>query len=104
MEILRQFEARDGTIFALWDGVWSHIQKGHPEIRTPEEIGDVLEAPDIVVQSNWSDTARLYYKQTGKYYRTVVVEVAEMRVKTAYLTDQIKSGTVLWKRKTSRDS
>lgn len=96
MDILHRFTDQEGAEYELWAGVWAHIREAHPEIRTPHEIGEVLDKPDLVVRSNWSPTARLYYKHGDEYYRAVVVDVAEKRIKTAYLTDEVKSGEVLW--------
>lgn len=104
MTVLRRFDDWEGITYVLWERVWTHIREGHLEIKTPDELGPVLAEPDVVVRSNWSDTGRLYYKRIGKYYRTVVVDTEEQRVKTAYVTDAIKSGDTIWKRTPNVDS
>jgi hypothetical protein len=96
--VLHQFHDKDGTTYVLLAGVWGHIRRAHPEIQDARWIGDVLKEPDVIVRSNWSPTGRLYYRRHGKYYRTVVVDVMERRVKTAYITDRIKSGETVWSR------
>lgn len=103
MPALRDYE---GRLIRLTEERWVHISE-HPEMtgmRTAVE--ETLEGPEVVVQSFSDPEARLYYRF---YHRTVVggkylCTVVKMRgddafIVTAYLTDQVKRGTVLWQAK-----
>ena len=76
----------------------------HPEMRVLEPaIGQTLSAPDRVVQSSSDPAARLYYRYCretpvgGKYLCVVVKTMTvDAFVITAYLTDSIKDGDILW--------
>jgi hypothetical protein len=72
-----------------------------------ETIAKVLAAPEMVVQSTIDTGARLYYRYffdtpVGDKYLCVVVKsgVDESFVLTAYLTDAVKKGALLWPKKT----
>ena len=69
-------------------------------------VEETLRAPEVVVQSLSDSEARLYYRYypktmvSGKYVCAVVKTPAEDAfVVTAYLTDRVKKGDVLWRRK-----
>lgn len=79
----------------------------HPELTGMESaIGDTLQKPEQVVRSQSDDNAFLYYRlyretPVGeKYFCAVVKEGAtDFFLLTAYLTDRIKRGEMIWKRK-----
>ena len=94
----------EGLFIRLTEERWAHI-------RTSRNDGDANsrrrdEGPEVVIQSTSDPDARLYYRfypQTlvgGKYLCAVVkVRGDDAFVVTAYLTDQVKKGYVLWQRK-----
>ncbi len=58
---------------------------------------DVLEHPDVIRQSRTDKDVFLYYKQSDKLYCVVVRHVeAEGFLITAYPTDKVKEGDVIW--------
>ena len=93
----------EGRAIRLTEERWRHISE-HPEMAGMREaLTETLRAPDTVVESASDPAARLYYRF---YHRTivggkdlcVVVKLADQAafVVTAYLTDQVKKGRVLW--------
>ncbi len=78
----------------------------HPEMRDQEaELAETLFEPDAVMRSQSDDTIRLFYRfyrrlTIGDKYLCVVVKYMEdgVFVITAYFTDKIKRGEVLWKK------
>ncbi len=94
-----------GNVIRLTDERLAHI-KEHPEmVAHAEKINETLTSPDIVVKSKSDEEARLYYKHyeglsIGSKYLCVVVEykIADVFVVTAYFTDSVKKGDVIWKR------
>ncbi len=97
--LLRQILDKNNEEYKLYDEVWSHITRFHPEIKDIETIENILNNPDFIVKSNWDETSKLYYKQYKKLYKVVVVETKEKRIKTTLTTDKIKKGEILWTKK-----
>ena len=71
-----------------------------------ERIAEVLKAPDMIVRYNVDPDVELFYRHYEKTpvtqkYLCVVVKVSEENafIITAYFTDTVKRGEMLWKRK-----
>ncbi|SRR6266540_5791729 len=81
-----------------------HILKHHPEMgEWIDKIGGVLAHPERGIRSRFDSESELHYvwqprTRVGPKYLCVVVVVKESDafVLTAYLTDSIKKGQVLW--------
>jgi hypothetical protein len=103
MPALRDYE---GRLIRLTEERWAHIAE-HPEMTEMRPgVEETLESPDVVVQSLSDPEARLYYRfyartLVGGKHLCVVVKLRgdDAFVVTAYFTDQVKRGTVLWQRK-----
>lgn len=68
-------------------------------------LADAIASPEVVVRSNTDDTVLLYYRQEtthefGEKLLCVVIKHLPENsfVITAYLTDKIKTGELLWKK------
>lgn len=83
----------------------AHILE-HPEMRGQEaRISETLAEPETVIQSQSDDTVRLFHRlyrglAIGDKYLCVVVKYLEtdIFIVTAYFTDKVKTGGVLWKK------
>ncbi len=83
-----------------------HILRSHPEMaKWVDKIGTVLMQPEKVVQSRSDPETELFYvwqsrTSVGSKYlcAVVVIKKDDAFVLTAYLTDSIKKGKVLWPR------
>ncbi len=103
---MKFFKDYQGTEIRLTDERQAHILE-HPEMAGMEEaINETLLKPECVVQSNNDEDSHLYYRyyaQTlvgGKFLCVVVkVQMLDAFVLTAYLTDKIKKGKVIWNEK-----
>lgn len=86
----------------------NHIIENHPEFDNTisSKLTNTLQFPDEVVESKSDDCVILYYK---KYFKTevgdkficVVTKTNEIDtfMLTAYFTDKIKTGNLVWKKK-----
>jgi len=100
--ILRDFQ---GLAIRLTEERLAHVLE-HPEMAGMEAaIEETLLRPERVVQSFSDPRAHLYYRlylgtRVGDKHLCVVVKVmqTEAFVVTAYLTDKIKRGVLLWPR------
>jgi hypothetical protein len=78
----------------------------HPEMRGQEDkLAETLVKPDIVIRSRSDGTIRLFYRfypqlAIGDKHLCVVVKYMKSSVAiiTAYFTDKVKRGEVLWKK------
>ena len=94
-----------GNSVSLTEERRAHLLE-HPEMQGQEDkLAEALLEPDAVVQSQTDNTARLFhrlYRQLaiGDKYLCVVVKYVEgdIFVITAYFTDKVKQGEVLWKK------
>ena len=85
----------------------THLQTAHPEMSDQlSRIVATLAHPDQIVRSRTDSTVELLYKHypstpvTSKFLCTVVKVLPEdYFVITAYYTDTIKRGDVLWTKK-----
>ena len=78
-----------------------HIITRHPEILEMEkELKEALEDPDFVKASTYDKSVLLFYKSAGKEYIVVVAKNLgkEGFVITAYITDFVKEGEMVWKK------
>lgn len=105
MRILKDHE---GLAIRLTKERLDHIIE-HPEMVALESaIEDTLSGPERVVESFSDPEARLYYRfylgtAVGDKFVCVVVKVTgdDAFVLTAYLTDRVKKGVILWPRPVS---
>jgi hypothetical protein len=101
---LKYLKDYTGASVRLTDERLTHILE-HPEMgEMVPAIQEVLLHPEFVVQSEGDETANLYYRHysktmVGSKYLCVIVKIQENDpfVLTAYLTDKVKKGTMLWK-------
>jgi len=78
----------------------------HPEMREQQDrLAETLLEPDVVIHSQSDDTVRLFHRfyrklAIGDKYLCVVVKYVEggVFIVTAYFTDKVKRGGVLWKK------
>lgn len=99
----RRFRDFEGRAVRLTEERWEHIQE-HPEmVGMLDAIAQTLASPEAVIRSLADPKTHLYHRfyvgtKVGDKFLCVVVKVQDddAFVLTAYLTDKIRRGTVLW--------
>ena len=85
-----------------------HIEGDHPEMFGQfDKIGQTLQNPDIIIKSRTYLYVELFYKHydvtpVNEKYLCIVVKTMDdedIFIITAYFTDTIKKGEVLWQKK-----
>jgi hypothetical protein len=84
-----------------------HMEGDHPEMAGQVgKIKETLLSPDIIVESKTDSEVELFYKLylstpvTRKHLCIVVKRLKEdVFIITAYFTDRIKRGSLLWEKK-----
>ena len=103
MKIFRDYRGRS---IRLTDERLKHILE-HPEMKgLLSSVKETLLEPQRVIQSLSDQDANLYYRyyigtKVGDKYLCVVVKTIQKDsfILTAYLTDSIKKGEIIWLRK-----
>lgn len=94
-----------GRPIQLTAAVWAHIIRQHPYmVNLLTEVGETLQNPEQIRRSARDpERFRLYYKWyigtiIGDKWLCVVIKVlpGEAFVQTAYATNKIKRGDLLW--------
>jgi len=91
----------------LTDERQEHIESDHPEMSDQiAKVRETLLNPDIIIRSKTDPEAELFYRHynttpvTKKYLCVVVKSIIEdLFIITAYFTDSIKRGEILWEKK-----
>lgn len=91
----------------LTDERQRHFEENHPEMKDQiEKIRETLINPDVIVRSRTDSHVELFYKHYNitpvtEKYLCIVVKVLkdDIFIITAYFTDTIKKGDILWKKK-----
>lgn len=104
---MRHFTDVRDRVIRLTDERQEHLETDHPEMNEEmDRVGEVLRAPERIVESRTDPSVELYYRfyeQTPvtKKYLCVVVKNSEADgfIITAYYTDTIKKGNILWPKK-----
>ena len=99
MEFIDSFDRKIG----LSDERWNHIIDTHPEIKEfLKELEGALIDPELIKRSVYNKNVVLFYRHYkhiyGGKYMCVVVRLDEKSIVTAYITDRIKSGDLIWKK------
>ncbi|SNQ59222.1 hypothetical protein [Candidatus Methanoperedens nitratireducens] len=84
-----------------------YIETDHPEMSGQiSKVQATLKDPDVIVKSRTDGEVELFYQYyattpvTEKYLCVVVkISGSDLFVITAYFTDTIKRGTILWQKK-----
>ena len=87
---------KDGFIYNLYESTIQHIRTDHCIESPIELVRDIIQNPDIIVESNWEKHTFLYYKKMTKGYKVVVASKLSLKIKTAYFERKLKQGKILW--------
>lgn len=96
-----QIVCKLGFSVKLTEERYFHIITRHPEILDKEDkIKEAVSNPDFIKGSKFDSNVALFYKSVAKDYIVVVVKKTgyDGFVITAYLTDFVKEGDIIWKK------
>lgn len=95
-----------GKVVSLDEERWRHVLE-HPEMNNQlDRIKETIMSPDEVIESVHDPTILLFYKLyketsvTEKYLLAIIKALnREGFIVTAFFTDRVKKGEVVWKKK-----
>lgn len=92
----------DGVV-RLTQERWEHIEEKRQQGELRPDINEIIQTlkePEEVRASNHDPKVHLYYRASGNRWSVVVVkqDPRSSFVLTAYITDRIKQGGLLWRK------
>lgn len=92
------FKDVNGKSFKLYLNTAKHIVFEHRIHHLELFIRDTLLKPCTIVKSKHDNRCHLYYAQRlpDKNYRVVVVDAIKNIIKTAYISNKVKEGEIIW--------
>ena len=104
---MKWFKDVNNRQIRLTDERKEHIETDHPEMSGQiVKIQDTLLNPDIIIKSRTDPDVELFFRHyeatpVTEKYLCVIVKVLEndLFIITAFFTDTIKRGKILWKKK-----
>jgi hypothetical protein len=104
---MRRLRDHKGRTIRLSDERLSHLESEHPEMSGElNHISETLAGPDRILRSGTDSSVELFYKHypstpVSTKFLCVVVKTTkdDNFIITAYFTDTMKRGEVLWEKK-----
>jgi hypothetical protein len=104
---MKWFKDVYGRQIRLTDERQNHFELDHPEMSEQiYKISETLQFPDIIIMSKTDPEVELFYRHykstpvTEKFICVAVkVRFDELFILTAYFTDKIKRGIIIWEKK-----
>ena len=92
-----QFKDKDGKCFILSATGYEHIKREHFIADPVDFIKDTLLDPFAIVEDKAKHDRWIYHKDFRRnLYKVVVVCLTDSRVKTAFISDSVKGGKIIW--------
>ena len=104
--IMLEVRSKLGKVVRLDEDRWRHVL-GHPEMKNQRSrVEETLVDPDEIRENARSSSIWLFYKlyantPVSQKYLLVIVEIlnGEGFIVTAFFTDKVKKGGLIWKKK-----
>jgi hypothetical protein len=104
---MKPFKDLQGRSIRLTQQRLEHLESDHPEMLDQiDRIEQALQKPDTIIRSKTDSHVELFYRLykstpvTEKYLCVVIKSSTENPfIVTAYFTDAIKAGEILWQKK-----
>lgn len=91
------FRGKDGRIYFLSTTTYRHIKEDHRIYEPSSFIKDTLLEPFAIVEDKTNQDRWIYHKDyRNKLYKVVVVSLKGRRIKTAFISDAVKGGKIIW--------
>lgn len=92
-----EFRDKDGRIFVLSPTGYQHIKREHCIEDPVGFIKDTLLDPFAIIEDKSKHDRWIYHRDYKRHlYKVVVVSLSDGRIKTAFISDSVKGGKVIW--------
>ena len=97
MENSVNFRDKDRRIYSLSPTTYKHIKEDHSIDDPVSFIKDTLLEPFAIVEDKTSQDRWIYHKDyRNKLYKVVVVSLKDRKIKTAFISDAVRGGKIIW--------
>jgi len=104
---MHKFKDNQGRSIRLSEERLDHIESDHPEMVSQfERISETLAEPDRIIRSRTDASVELFYRHhaftpVSTKFLCIIVKVItdDNFIITAYYTDSVKGGELLWEKK-----
>jgi hypothetical protein len=91
------FKDKDGRLFVLSPMGYEHIKREHCIEDPVDFIKDVLLDPFAIVEDKSKHDRWIYHKDFRRgLYKVVVISLTDSRIKTAFISDSVRGGKIIW--------
>ena len=91
------FKDKDNRSFVLSSTAYEHIRREHCIDDPVDFIKDTLLDPFAIVEDKSKHDRWIYHKDYKRnLYKVVVVNLSDGRIKTAFVSDSVKGGKIIW--------
>ncbi len=92
-----KFKDKDGREYFLSQATYEHIKKDHCIDDPYAFIKETLLEPFAIIEDRTKSDRWIYHKDYKKsLYKVVVVCLTDKRIKTAFISDEVKGGNIIW--------
>lgn len=91
------FKDKEGRFYFLSPTTYSHIKRDH-SIQDPcVFIKDTLLEPVAIIEDKTRKDRWIYHRDyKNNLYKVVVTSLADRKIKTAFISDEVKGGRIIW--------
>jgi hypothetical protein len=94
------FTDKDGWVYHLSPTTYKHIKRDHGISDPRSFIKDTLLKPCAIVEDKTKKDRWIYHRDyKNGLYKVVVVSIIDRKIKTAFISDEVKGGNVKWLKK-----
>lgn len=92
-----KFRDKDGRVYLLSSATFKHIKEDHCIDDPCSFVKETLLEPFAIIEDKTQSNRWIYHKDhRNNLYKVVVVCITDKRIKTAFLSDEVKGGKVIW--------
>ena len=92
-----KFKDKDGRSFILSPTGYEHIKREHCIDAPVDFIKDTLLDPFAIIEDKSKHDRWIYHKDfRSNLYKVVVVSLTDSRIKTAFISDSVRGGKIIW--------
>ncbi|MDD2655030.1 MAG: hypothetical protein PHI86_08015 [Candidatus Omnitrophica bacterium] len=91
------FKDKDGRIYSLSPTTYKHIKRDHCIQDPCNFIKDTLLDPIAIIEDKTKKDRWIYHRDyKNNFYKVVVTCLTDRKIKTAFISDEIKGGKATW--------
>lgn len=92
-----EFKDKDGRVYTLSLTTYRHIKEDHCINDPCSFVKETLLKPFAIVEDRTKSDRWIYHKDYKRnLYKVVVVSLTDKRIKTAFISNEVKGGKIIW--------